>query len=260
MFKCDAKHGTINLHQAIVHSCDVYFYNVGNRLGVDTIARYAEEAGLGKKTGIDLPDEKEGVVPSTKWKLRTQREKWYAGETISVAIGQGAVTVTPIQLATAIGGLANGGEWYRPHLVKAETGSERPSHGDWHPENIATVVQGMYGVVNEGGTGTGAHISGIEVCGKTGSAQRISNKLAKSNKALAQANLDTSWFVGFSPCEHPEIVVAALWEQGEHGALSAPIVRDVIKAYYDKKARLAQPKVPTIAWFRRPGIVSKTAP
>jgi penicillin-binding protein 2 len=253
LFKCDARHGTINLHQAIVHSCDVYFYNVGNRLGVDTIAQYAEVAGLGKKTGIDLPDEKEGVVPSTKWKLRTQRERWYAGETISVAIGQGAVTVTPIQLATAIGGLANGGEWYRPHLVKSETAAEQPRHGDLHPENIATVVQGMYGVVNEGGTGASAHINGIDMCGKTGSAQRISNKLAKANKALAQANLDNGWFVGFAPCEHPEIVVAALWEQGEHGALAAPIVRDVIKAYFDKKARLAQPKVPTIAWFRRPG-------
>jgi penicillin-binding protein 2 len=251
--KCDARHGTINLHEAIVHSCDVYFYNVGDRLGVDKIAEYATMAGLGKKTGIDLPDEKDGIVPSTKWKLRTQREKWYAGETISVAIGQGQVSVTPIQLAATIGGLANGGEWYRPHLVKSETAQEQPRHGDLRPENIATVVSGMYGVVNEGGTGSGARLNGIDVCGKTGTAQTISNEAAKANRALAKANLDNAWFVGFAPCEHPEIVVAALWQQGEHGKLAAPAVRDVIKAYFDKKARLAQPKVPTIAWFRRPG-------
>jgi penicillin-binding protein 2 len=259
MFKCDARHGTINLHEAITHSCDVYFYNVGDRLGVDTIAQYAEAVGLGKKTGIDLPDEKEGIVASTKWKLRTQREKWYLGETISVAIGQGYTTVTPIQLATAIGGLANGGEWYRPHLVKSETPAEQPRHGDLRPENIATVVSGMYGVVNEGGTGATARLSSVDVCGKTGSAQRISNTLAKSNKALAATLKDNAWFVGFAPCDHPEIVVVALWEAAEHGTLAAPIVRDVIKAYFDKKIRAAQPKAPATAWFERPG-AARSAP
>src|SRR5262249_48665683 len=119
-FKCWVKggHGAVNLHSAIVHSCDVFFYTIGDKMKIDTIAQYAEEAGLGKKTGIDLPGEAEGLMPSTKWKLRTQREKWYAGETISVSIGQGAVTVTPLQLASAIGGMANGGVWYKPHLVK----------------------------------------------------------------------------------------------------------------------------------------------
>ncbi|HYK61961.1 MAG TPA: penicillin-binding protein 2 [Bryobacteraceae bacterium] len=254
LFHCDVKtgHGTLDLHRAIVHSCDVYFFNVGNRINIDTIAEYAQMAGLGKKTGVDLPSEAEGVVPSSKWKLRTQREKWYAGETISVAIGQGPVTVTPIQLATAIGGLAMGGEWRRPHLVK-ETAPETPRRADLHAENIATVVSGMYGVVNEGGTGASAHINGIQVCGKTGSAQRISNELAKSNRALAQELKDNGWFVGFAPCDHPEIVVAALWEASEHGYLAAPIVRDVIKAYFDKKQRLtAVPKPPEVALFRSP--------
>jgi penicillin-binding protein 2 len=249
--KCDAVHGTINLHQAIVHSCDVYFYNVGNRLGIDTIAEYAQMAGFGKKTGIDLPGEAEGVMPSTKWKLRTQREKWYAGETISVAIGQGAVVVTPIQLAVAIGGLAMGGVWYRPHLVRDAAASDQPRRGDLHAENIATIVSAMNGVVTEEGTGASARINGIDVCGKTGSAQRISNTLAKSNKALAKEMKDNGWFVGFAPCDHPEIVVAALWEAGEHGALAAPIVRDVIKAYFDKKARQNQLKPQQVAWFRR---------
>jgi penicillin-binding protein 2 len=252
-FKCDAKHGPIDLHRAIVHSCDVYFYTAGNRIGIDRIAEYAELAGIGKKTGIDLPGEAEGVMPSSRWKLRTQREKWYAGETISVAIGQGAVTVTPLQLATAIGGIANGGAWYRPHLVKDETRSEQPRRGELHAENIATVVSGMYGVVNEGGTGASAHIEGIEVSGKTGSAQRISNELAKSNKAVSQAMKDNGWFVGFAPRENPEIVVAALLEGGEHGYQAAPVSRDVIKAYFDKKARLARPAQPQISLFRRPG-------
>lgn len=250
-FKCDAVHGTINLHQAIVKSCDVYFYNVGNKIGIDAIAEYAQMAGFGKKTGIDLPSEAEGVMPSTKWKLRTQREKWYAGETISVAIGQGQVLVTPIQLAVAIGGLASGGIWYRPHLVREAASSDQPRRGDLRAENIATIVSAMNGVVSEEGTGAGARISGIDVCGKTGSAQRISNTLAKANKALANEMKDNAWFVGFAPCEHPEIVVAALWESGEHGYLAAPIVRDVIKAYFDKKARQSQAKPQQIAWFHR---------
>jgi penicillin-binding protein 2 len=249
--KCDAVHGTINLHQAIVHSCDVYFYNVGNKIGIDTIAEYGQMVGFGKKTGIDLPGEAEGIMPSPKWKLRTQHEKWYAGDTISLAIGQSYVVVTPIQLAVAIGGLAMGGVWYKPHLVRDAAGSE-PRRANLRADNVATIVSAMNGVVTEEGTGAAARITGIDVCGKTGSAQRISNTLAKSNKALASTMKDTAWFVAFSPCDHPEIVVAALWEAGEHGALAAPIVRDVIKAYFDKKTRQNQTKPQLIAWFRRP--------
>jgi penicillin-binding protein 2 len=117
-----------------------------------------------------------------------------------------------------------------------------------HAENIATIVSGMNGVVSEDGTGASARIAGIEVCGKTGSAQRISNTLAKANKALASTMKDNGWFVGFAPCDHPEIVVAALWEASEHGALAAPIVRDVIKAYFDKKIRQSQLKPQQAAW------------
>jgi penicillin-binding protein 2 len=248
--KCDAVHGTVNLHQAIVHSCDVYFYNLGSRLSIDTIAQYAQLAGLGKKTGIDLPGEKEGIMPSTQWELRTKNDRWYAGQTINVAIGQGEVEVTPIQLAVAIGGLASGGMWYKPHLVRDASASNEPRRGELHAENIATIVSGMRGVVEEEGTGSSARINGIDVCGKTGSAQRISNSLAKSNKVLAKELKDNSWFVGFAPCEHPEIVVAALWEGGEHGALAAPIVRDVIKAYFDKKLRQPQARPQEIAWMR----------
>ncbi|HVX65541.1 MAG TPA: penicillin-binding protein 2 [Bryobacteraceae bacterium] len=240
-FRCWVKtgHGTVNLHSGIVHSCDVYFYNVGNRAGIDNIARYSEMAGLGRRTGIDLPGELTGTVPSTAWKMRMFRQKWYAGETISVSIGQGALTVTPLQLASAIGGLAMGGVWYKPHLVKAETAHEKPRVGKIDPLNAQKIVAGMYGVVNEGGgTGGRARLQGVSVCGKTGSAQRISNEKAKGG--TPHDLKDNAWFVAFAPCEAPEIAVSVLWEGGLHGMLAAPIARDVIKAYFDKKARAAK--------------------
>jgi penicillin-binding protein 2 len=237
-YRCDERHGALNLHQAIVHSCDTYFYTVGNKLGIDAMAEYGSMAGLGKRTGIDLPGEATGVMPSPRWKLATQRDKWYAGDTISVAIGQGFLTVTPIQLAAAIGGIAEGGVWYKPHLVKTATPPEPVRRADYRPENLATVISGMYGVVNEGGTGSSAQIKGIEMCGKTGTAQRISLELAKSGKAAGDLAKENGWFVGFAPRENPEIVVVALYEASTHGYAAAPIVRDVIKAYFDKKTRL----------------------
>ena len=235
--KCHLKqgHGTVTLHKGMVQSCDVYFYNVGNRLGIDKMAFYAEQAGLGRKTGIDLPSEAEGIVPSTRWKVRTYREKWYLGETISVAIGQGALTVTPLQLAYAIGGIAMGGVWHQPHLAVGARVS-KPREWALAAENVEKVMSGMYGVVNEGGTGARAQIPGIEICGKTGSAQVASieaAKNAKSNPALK----DNAWFVGVASWHEPEIVVVALLEGGLHGYNATPAVRDVIKAYYDKKAR-----------------------
>jgi penicillin-binding protein 2 len=237
-FKCWEKHGhgTVELHKAIVQSCDVYFYNAGNRMGIDNIAKYAKMTGLGEKTGIDLPNELAGVVPSTEWKMRSFRQKWYAGETISVSIGQGALTVTPIQLASAIGGLAMGGVWHKPHLVKNPDKVEKPRIAKIDPADVQKVVAGMYGVVNEGGgTGGRARLPGVSVCGKTGSAQRISNEAAKGS--LGRTMRDNAWFVAFAPCEAPEIAITVLIEGGEHGWLAAPIARDVIKAYFDKKAR-----------------------
>lgn len=236
-FKCWQKggHGTVDLHKGITQSCDVFFYNVGNRTGIDNIAKYADMAGFGHKTGIDLPSEAQGVVPSTEWKMRNYRQKWYAGETISVAIGQGAVTITPLQLAYAIGGIAEGGVWYRPHLVRDPSKLEKPRVAKIDPADAQKVVYGMYGVVNEGGTGGRARLPGISVCGKTGSAQRVSNEAVKAGLGHMK---DNAWFVGFAPCEAPEIAVAVLWEGGVHGQFCAPIARDVIKAYFDKKARL----------------------
>jgi penicillin-binding protein 2 len=239
-------HGAVSLHKGIVQSCDVFFYNVGDRMGIDKIALYAEQAGFGQKTGIDLPHEAEGLVPSTQWKIRTYRQKWYPGETISVAIGQGALIVTPLQLARAIGGIALGGVWYKPHLVKKEK-LDPPHRRALSPDNVHKVVDGMWGVVNEGGTGARARMPGIELCGKTGTAQIASNKFLKSAKG--RGIKDNAWFVGFAPRENPEIVVVALFESGNHGQMAASIVKDVVKAYYDKKARGNAPNLPQIAAF-----------
>lgn len=228
-------HGAIKLNNAIAQSCDVFFYAAGNKIGIDNIARYAEGAGLGSKTGIDLPYEAAGTVPSSRWKIRTQREKWYVGETISVAIGQGALTVTPLQLAHAIGGLAIGGIWQKPHLVVSAKDSTPARKMDLNAENVVKVVQGMYSVVNGGGTGARSRLPGIELCGKTGTAQVVSLDLARANKGKREMS-DNAWFVGFAPRDNPEIVVATLFESGEHGDRAAPIVRDVVKAYFDKKA------------------------
>jgi penicillin-binding protein 2 len=240
-YKCEKVHGAIQLHRAIVLSCDAYFYNVGVKLGIDQIAFYGERVGFGHRTGVDLPGEAEGIMPSTAWKARNYHQKWFGGDTVSVAIGQGAVTVTPIQLASAIGGIAVGGEWHRPHLLISDTKSEKPRVWALNPDNVKKVVAGMYGVVNEGGTGGRAIIPGMHVCGKTGSAQTASLEYAKAHGGLK----DNSWFVGFAPCEAPEIVIATLWEGGVQGAYSAPIVRDVMKAYFDKKARMHMTRAQT---------------
>jgi penicillin-binding protein 2 len=240
-FKCHLKtgHGAVSLHKGIVQSCDVYFYNVGNKLGIDNIAYYGDLIGYGKLTGIDLPNERTGVMPSSAWKMRTQRQKWYAGETISVSIGQGALTVTPLQLARAFAGLVVGGTWRRPHLTKDGGANDKPIQWPLNPKNVQDVVSGMYGVVNEGGTGVRAAIPGLAVCGKTGTAQVASNDFVKAHGHEGQNLKDNVWFVGFAPCEKPEIVTVAFFEHGFESKYACPIVRDVIKAYFDKKARNA---------------------
>jgi penicillin-binding protein 2 len=232
-------HGTLSMHRGIVQSCDVYFYTLGAKLGIDNLAFYGDLVGFGQPTGIDLPHEKSGLMPSEKWKLRTQRTKWYAGETPSVAIGQGALIVTPLQLARAIGGLSVGGRWYQPHLVKKAADQVKVVEWPLNPEQVKTVVDGMYGVVNEGGTGVRAALPHLEVCGKTGTAQLASNDYIKASGGGTELK-DNAWFVGFAPRDNPEIVVVAFFEHGGLSALAAAIVRDVIKAHFDKKERLTQ--------------------
>jgi penicillin-binding protein 2 len=209
---------------------------VGDRLGIDRIADFASSVGLGSKTGIDLPGEAEGLVPSSKWKLRAFRQKWYAGETISVAIGQGALTVTPIQLAYAMGGMAMGGVWNQPHLAKDAPLAE-PRRRAFDPEYLAIVQKGMSAVVAPGGTAGAAIIPGVDFLGKTGSAQLASNDLVKSGHADEALTHDNGWFIGYAPRNNPEIVVAAVFEAGEHGSAAALIARDIVKAHFDKKAK-----------------------
>ncbi len=245
-------HGRVNLHQAIVHSCDVFFYNLGNNLGVNQIAAYSSLLGLGRRTGIDLPYEQTGTVPSPEWKQRVLGEKWYPGETISLAIGQGALTVTPLQLAYSFGGIASGGHFIRPHLVSTDElvvqGRRLPSDGDWEvhvalaEETVDAVADALYGVVNEGGTGGRARIPGLDVGGKTGTAQVASLQAARAAQEAGEPLRDNAWFVGLAPRRNPEIVVVVLYQSGEHGYLAAPLAREVMKAYFDKKKGL-QPQL-----------------
>lgn len=246
VFHCDHSHGEVDIHKGIVASCDVYFYNVGKLLGIDRISYYASGLGLGQRTGIDLPSEEPGLVPSEEWSERVNHHKWYPGSTISVAIGQGAVEATPVQLARMIAAVANGGTLIPPHLLKNATGLKSGSF-PISPDTVQQVTDGMWGVVNEpNGTTSGlVKLQNIDFSGKTGTAQvesfDLQNKLGKKLK-------ENGWFVGFAPRRNPEIVVAALVQAGGWGSTSAaPIVRDVVKAYYDKKYPALQQQQPSTA-------------
>jgi penicillin-binding protein 2 len=231
-------HGVLGLHDAILKSCDVFFYNVGMRLGIDRLSYYAIKLGIGHRTGIDLPSEEPGLMPTQEWVERTFHRKWYAGEVISVATGQGAVTTTPLQLARMIGGIASGGVFKQPHMLKdaPNVGEERFHMSD---STIEKVTDAMYGVVNEpGGTGGHLKLAGIELSGKSGTAQVIGYdkmNLVKKGSQFA----DNAWFVGYAPRRDPEICVAVLvQESGQHGGEAAgPVVKDIVKAYYDKKSK-----------------------
>ena len=251
-FKCwvlaeHRTHGVVEISKAIYQSCDVFFYTLAEKLGIDRIAKWATMLGLGQKTGIDLPQEVTGVMPSEEWKIRNFKQKWYAGETISVGIGQGAVATTPIQLARAIGGIASGGALHRPHVAFPEQlppGNIVPiskDNGDVKieidPKNWETITDAMANVVSPIGTANSAHLQGIDFAGKTGSAQTISNAL-KAKIANGKSKFkDNGWFVGVEPRRNPEIVVCALLEEGEHGYLAASVASQVIKAYVEKQRR-----------------------
>ena len=241
-FKCwvygKSSHGTVDLHKAIVESCDIFFYNVGMRLGIDRLSYYGSHVGIGHRTGIDLPSEEPGLMPSEEWVQRVFHRKWYAGETISVSTGQGAIETTPLQLARMIGGIAMGGVFKQPHLLKdaPNVGEERFNISE---STVEKVTDAMYGVVNEaGGTGNTLKLTGVELSGKCGTAQVIGyatrERLGKQKKFK-----DNSWFVGYAPRRTPEIVVSVLVQAGgQHGGTaSGPVVRDVVKAYYDKKTK-----------------------
>jgi penicillin-binding protein 2 len=248
-YACDKRHGMVDIEHAIPWSCDTFYYTLANRLGIDTIARYAHQAGLGQRTGIDLPGETAGIMPSTEWKLRNYHEKWFAGETISVGIGQGAVTVTPIQLARMISGIASDGRFVRPHVVDpAQLPAEFrqalvdsfPGSGEaamtLDPATWTTITEGMAGATDPamGGTAAASHLEGVDFAGKTGSAQIASHEAIKR----MGAGVDTrpnGWFVGVIPRRNPEFVVAVLWEHGDWGANAARLAAQVATVYVNKE-------------------------
>jgi penicillin-binding protein 2 len=245
-FKCDQRHGTLDISQALAKSCDIFYYTLANRLGIDTIARYASSVGIGQKTGVDLPDEAAGTMPSTQWKLKTFHEKWYAGEVISVGIGQGAVAVTPLQLARAIGGIASGGVLHRPHLVfsdeltqdeLSQIQTDYPGTGEktvpLTPENWQIITDAM-AQTTVSGTAASAHLEGIDFTGKTGTAQVVNHSAGATSLGSGKERAN-AWFVGMAPRRNPDIVVAVLVEHGGWGVGSAPLAARVIEAYVNKQ-------------------------
>ncbi len=252
-FACDKKHGVLNVQQAISRSCDTYFYTLAVKLGITKIAKWAHAVGLGQKTGVDLPDEASGVMPSEEWKMKTFHEKWYAGETVSVGIGQGAVAVTPIQLARALSGIASGGVFMRPHVVFPEELPEEyrtamfdSFRGSGNvtfpidPDNWETITDGMAGATDPraGGTAFASHLENIDFAGKTGTAQVISHSAGTNKVSSVIAERPHAWFVGIAPRRNPDIVVAVLWEHGGWGSGSAHVAARVIEAFVNKQRRL----------------------
>ncbi len=231
-------HGVLSLHRALVESCDVYFYEAGKKLGIDKIAAYARELGLGRETGLELVRERRGLIPDTKWKEEKRKQPWYLGETFNAAIGQGYVAVTPFQMAEMMSIVANGGSVYRPSLLKLENRPEPVEKLKIKQETFDIVKKALYGVVNEGsGTGWSAKSSLVSICGKTGTAQVVG--LRRESKYPTEMQRDHAWFVAFAPYEAPEVALSVIVEHGGHGgAAAAPIAKRAIEAYI-KSSRTA---------------------
>lgn len=279
-FGCHKKsgHGPVDLRDALIESCDVYFYTVGNRLDVDRIHDYATRFGLGTVSGLGLSEESKGVVPSRAWKelyyKSPEQKRWFPGETLSVAIGQGAVTATPIQMARAMAALVNGGFLIRPHLVRRVTsraGAVLEEHDPKDalrepigidPKILKIVMDDLVGVVNDPhGTGHKAKLSkdfNITVGGKTGTSQVVSGEFHRTGTKFD----DHAWFVGFAPADKPEIVVAALAEHAGHGgAAAAPLVHDVMEAYFaDRRIVTLVPEKAPLGKDSKPTIKPTSAP
>ena len=245
-FKCwlAGGHGSVNMRTAIERSCNTYFYTVGNMLGVDRIHKWSAALGLGEMSGIDLPNELQGLVPSTEWKQRVMKEKWYPGETISVAIGQGQVSVTPLSLAVMMMTVANGGTRYTPHLLKAvDEGQGWEPIAPAPPQSVAKMKKSTYDALHEGlwmvvngqGTGGRGKIPGYNVAGKTGTSQIVSNQNKAAIARTGRDVRDHGWFVFFAPHDKPEIAGVIFAEHAEHGYLGAPIAKYAMETYFAKK-------------------------
>lgn len=245
VFRCwrEKGHGAVDMYRAIVQSCDVYFYTLGLKLGPDRVAKLEKAAGLGTITGIDLPGEKRGLVPDTEWKRTVVKDRWYDYESVILGIGQGAVHLTPLEMAVGYSALATGGEVMRPRVVAKsvgmdgkvrENGPELLRKLPWSPGNVDFVRKALAGVVNDYGTGGAAKLPGVLVGGKTGTAQvaSVKGKMIKSEN-LPYEIRDHAWFVAFAPVDDPQICVAALVEHGGHGgSVAAPVVKAVLQEFF----------------------------
>jgi penicillin-binding protein 2 len=242
-FRCWKKggHGLISFHQALVESCDVYFYTMGDRIGWDRVAAYARKLGYGSLTGILLPDEKPGLIPTTEWKKKRTGDIWRAGDTYINSIGQGFVLVSPIQACQMMSVVANGGHFHPPLLLKQTRNRETGEVRTFPPEHTRSITldsralqevqSALVGVVNEpGGTAHGAATPLAVVAGKTGTAQVIAQKVA--GRKLSENTGDHAWFVAYAPADHPKIAVAVVVEHGGHGgSAAAPVAKKVIEEY-----------------------------
>jgi len=249
-FACDKHHGGVDIYHAIPWSCDTFYYTLAERLQIDTIAKYATAVGISQKTGIDLPDEATGTMPSTAWKLKNFHDKWYAGEVISVGIGQGAVQASPIQLARALSGLASGGALKRPHVILDGQISQQYQQAilDTYPgsgekqvslktENWQIITDAMAETLNSG-TAAASHLEGVDFAGKTGTAQVMSHA-ALARSGGGHKTVPNAWFVGMAPRRNPDIVVAVLWENGDWGANAAKLGAQVVNTFVEKQRKKA---------------------
>ncbi len=251
-FACDRAHGEMNISSAIKESCDTYFYTLANKLGIKTIAKWAKKFGIGEKTGVDLPGEAKGLMPTPEWQTKTYHERWYPSETISIGIGQGAVDVTPIQLARAIGGIASGGVLKRPHVVfpselppeyRKYLHTTYPGSGNkvvhFSKQTWETVTNAMAAVTQKPlGTAHTSELKGIDFAGKTGTAQVVSHNFGMDKVSSHMATRPNAWFVGVAPRRNPDIVVVVFWQHGGWGTDVAHIAAQVIDAYVTKQRRL----------------------
>jgi penicillin-binding protein 2 len=247
VFHCNRAggHGYVNVRQALQHSCNVFFYRIGVKLEIDRIAKWAMRFGLGRPTGVDLPHEAAGLMPTRAWKERVLKAPWYAGETVSVAIGQGQVTATPLQLARLVAGVANGGRLVRPHLVRmvGETPLPVPPAESigLSQATLGVIRAGLEDVVNaQGGSGWRSRLDGIRVAGKTGSAQVIGRARRPEGDEVRRELRAHGWFVAYAPAQDPEIALAVIVEHsGSGGLAAAPVARSVLMSYFSRAAEPA---------------------
>jgi len=234
-FMCWKKggHGTVDVHRALMQSCNVFYYLLGRKVGIDAISKYAKMFGIGELTRIDIPGESRGNPPSAEWKKRIHKEPWYPGDTISVSIGQGLLAVTPVQMATMISAVANGGVLVRPHLArdaKSESSKIPVSAG-----TLALIRDALADVVEEG-TATRAQLGPIRVAGKTGTAQVFKKSVGVDADKQPKNERDHAWFIGYAPAENPEIAFAIVIEHGGHGGTTAaPVARKVLEVYFEDR-------------------------